>query len=185
MTLTDIANLALVGLNAKAINSIDDDEVNARKAKLLLPNVIENVSASHTWSCLRRKIKLAHAPEKLEDGRYAYLEPKNLLKIISTYPETDFEREGGRIFAEPESLSIKCTICFYYPNEWDVLLRKAILSQLKAELAQIVVKDANLAANYMQLALKDLRDAMADDIRNRRNKRNRARCEFVDFDSYI
>ena len=185
MTLTDIANLALVGLNAKAINSIDDDEVNARKARLILPNVIESVSASHTWSCLRRNFKLVHTAEKSEDGRYRFIQPKGMLKIIRSFPDEEPEREGGYILSHSETLSIKCTIFFFDPNEWDIQLRKAILSQLKAELAQIVVGDANLASTFMQMAYKDLREAMAEDIYNRRNKRKRGRCEFVDFDSYI
>ena len=185
MTLTEIANLAIVGLNAKAINSIDGDEVNARKAKLLLPVVIENVSSAHAWSCLRRTVKLTHAAEKSEDGRYKFLQPKNLLKILRIFPEGVFEREGGHILSDSETLSVRCTICSFDPNDWDVMLRKAIVSQLKAELAAIIVGDANLAANYMQIAQKDLRDAMSEDIFNQRNRRDRGRCEFSGFDNYI
>ncbi len=116
MTPTDIANYALTGLNAKSVNSIDDDEVNAKRAKRFYKLVVEEVSASRPWACLRRRIKLAHAAEKRRDGFYAYIEPKNLLKITELFPHVEMEREGGFIFAPSESLSIECTLCFYDPD---------------------------------------------------------------------
>lgn len=187
MTLTDIANLALGGMGAKTIASLDDTDVNARKMKVQLPVTIETISAKFPWLCLRRNIKLVHTVEAALDGHNQFLSPKNLLEIIRAYPIQEYEREGQYILSRAETLFIKCTICSYNPSEWDVNLRKAIVAQLKADTAASILGDAGLAANFTQTALREIQAAETDDIYNQRNKRMRSPIPvgFMDFDMYI
>jgi hypothetical protein len=60
-------------------------------------------------------------------------------------------------------LQIYCTIVSFNPNDWGVNLRNAIIAQLKKDLAYPITNDGNLATNVLQLAERDIQEAMLHD----------------------
>ena len=172
MTLTDIANIALEDIGAKAIGNIDGDDVNARKIKRRLPNTIAEVCNLRNWSCLVKTIKLSN----IECGRsfkgfYKFNAPRGLLKIIAP---SMCMIEGDIILAPFENLEIKATILDDNPEHWDTNLTGAILAQLKGDIAFMILGDANLAAQIKQLAARDIQRFIKNDIYRSRGKRAKA-----------
>ena len=169
MTLTDIANIVLEEIGVKAIGSIDGDDVNARKIKRRMPLSISEVCNLRNWACLVKIVELS----RIEDGRsfgglYKFNVPRGLLKIIEPIMCTI---EDDAILSPFEKLTIKATILDNNPDHWDVNLTGAILAQLKADIAFMILGDANLAAQIKQLAARDIQRFIKNDIYRSRGKR--------------
>ncbi len=169
MTLTDIANIALEDIGAKAIGNIDGDDVYARKIKRRLPHAILEVSNRRNWSCLVKTVELSRIEyEKSFEGLNKFNAPRGLLKIIEP---TMCRIEGDTILYPHENLTIKATILQENPDCWDANLTGAILAQLKADIAFMIKGDANLAGQIKQLAARDIERYMRNDIYRSRAKR--------------
>ncbi len=169
MTLTDIANIALEDLGAKAIGSIDGDDVNARKVKRRLFHTISEICNKRNWSCLVKTIELSRIDgDKSYEGLSRFNAPRGLLKIIEP---TMCRIESDVILAPYETLAIKATILDDNPDHWDINLTGAILAQLKADIAFMIKGDANLAGQIKQLATRDIERYMRNDIYRSQGKR--------------
>ncbi len=169
MTLTDIANIALEDIGAKAIGNIDGDDVNARKVKRRLPHTIAEVCNLRNWSCLIKIMELSRIEEGRNiEGLYMFNAPRGLLKIIEP---TMCRIEGDTIFHPADNLTIKAAIFDDNPDHWDTNLTGAVLAQLKADIAFMVLGDANLASQIKQLAERDIQRFIKNDIYRSRGKR--------------
>ncbi len=169
MTLTDIANIALEDIGAKAIGNIDGDDVNARKVKRRLSNTISHVCNLRNWSCLIKTVELS----RVEDGRnfeglYKFNAPRGLLKIIE--PPT-CRIEADIVYSPCENLTIKATLIDENPDHWDANLTGAILAQLKADITYMILGDANLAVQVKQLAEREIQRFIKNDIYRSKGRR--------------
>ena len=162
MTLTDIANLVLEDLGARAIPSLDSDDFDAQRVKRRIYTTIDEVATLRKWTRLRKTVKLVKASED-EFGSH-FLLPNGLVEIIETFPHCDYRPEGKELIASFPELAIKCTIISYNPNDWCVNLRGAIISKLGADLAMMITKDPQLAMQRKQLANLDIPRYIGNDI---------------------
>ena len=172
MTLTDIANIALEDIGAKAISSIDGDDVLARKIKRRLPITISEVSNKRNWSCLLKTMLCSRVEGKSFDGRNLFNKPRGLLKIVAP---ALVSIEGDYIVHHNESLKIKASIISENPDEWDENLRGAILSQLKADIAFLATGDIKLAGQLKQMAEREIQHYMRNDFYKTKGKRPKQR----------
>lgn len=161
MTITDIANVALEEIGAKAIGNIDGDDVFARKIKRRLPLTIAEVSAKRDWSCLVQEIELSRIEEKASDGSSKFNLPRNVLKILSP---RECRIEGDFVLFREDNLTVKCTLYEDNPDKWNIYLQLAIIAQLKADICFTVTGDAQLALNLKNLARTDIERYMKNDI---------------------
>lgn len=169
MTLTDIANIALEDMGAKAIGNIDGDDANARKVKRRMTLTISEVCSLRNWACLIKIVKLSRIEnEKTSDGFYKYNAPRGVLKIIEPLM---CRIEGDAILSPFEKLTVKATIFDDNPDHWDANLTGAVLAQLKADIAFMILGDANMAAQIKQLAARDIQRYIKNDIYRSRGKR--------------
>lgn len=168
MTLTDIANVALEDIGAKAIGSIDSDDSLARKLKRRLPITISEVSSKRSWSCLMKTIKCSRVVDKNFDGRNKFNAPNGLLKIIE--PKM-CEVQGDFIVHNNESLTITASIVSYNPDDWCDNLRGAIISQLKADIAYMATGDLHLAGAMAQRSNIEVQKFMRNDYYRTKGKR--------------
>ena len=169
MTLTDLANLALEDIGARAIGNIDGDEVNARKIKRRLPNTIVEICSLRDWSCLVKTMKLSRVDEERTiEGFYKFNAPRGLLKII----EPKMCRLESDVVLSPfKDLTIKATTLEENPDYWDSNLTGAILAKLKSDIAFMILGDANLALQIKQLAELEIQRFIKNDIYRSRGKR--------------
>ena len=177
MTLTDIANIALEDIGAKTINSIDADDVNARKIKRRLSFVVKSVAKKRNWVYLRRRIKLTLCEE--DNCRYKYHTPNGLVNIISA--TGDWERQGKYIVSPDANLEIKCTVITLEPNDWGVNLQNAIIAELKKQMAFTLTGDANLANQAYQMAERTIREVSMLDALDEKNKKEASASWFNGF----
>lgn len=169
MTLTDIANIALEDIGAKAISSIDGDDVNARKIKRRLSITISDVSSKRNWSCLIKRVELSRVDgQKSFEGLNRFNAPRGLIQIIS--PEM-CRIEGDVILSPFEKLTIKATILEDNPDKWDANLTGAILAQLKADITFMIIGDAELARQLKQLAKIEIEKYIQNDYYSAKGKR--------------
>ena len=169
MTLTDIANIALEDIGAKAISSIDGDDVLARKIKRRLPITISEVSTKRNWSCLLKTMLCSRVEGKSFDGRNLFNKPRGLLKIVAP---ALVSIEGDYIVHHNESLKIKASIISENPDE---NLRGAILSQLKADIAFMATGDIQLTGQLKQIAEREIQHYMRNDFYKSKGKRLKQR----------
>ncbi len=169
MTLTDIANIALEDIGAKAIGNIDGDDVNARKVKRKILLSIETVSARRNWCCLRKEIKLTRmAEDDSETGWHKFNRPNGMMCVISS--SAPFKAMGEFILCPEDELKVLCVIVSYNPDEWDVLLRNSIIAQLKYDIAISVTGNGELATTMLQLADLEIKQNMLHDAYNEKNR---------------
>ena len=172
MTLTDIANIALEDIGAKAISSIDGDDVLARKIKRRLPITISEVSNKRNWSCLLKTILCSRVEGISFDGRNLFNKPNGLLKIVAP---ALVSVEGDYIVHHNENLKIQASIISENPDEWDENLRGAILSQLKADIAFMATGDIQLTGQLKQIAEREIQHYIRNDFYKSKGKRPKQR----------
>lgn len=161
MTLTDIANIVLEDLGSKSIGNIDGDDFDAKRIKRRIYFSIETISKRRNWCDLRKEVKLVAMAGKSVQGMFRFIKPKGLLNILDGSHK--WENGGDCLLCDSQDLQIYCTIVSFNPNDWGVNLRNAIIAQLKKDLAYPITNDGNLATNVLQLAERDIQEAMLHD----------------------
>lgn len=163
MTLTDIANLALEDVGARSVSNIDSDDFDARRIKRRIYKTIDDIAVLRNWTCLIKTVELVRSSTN-ERGESRFLVPRGLVQIIETYPVCEWRREGKEIVAHVDSLEMKCTITSYNPDDWDANFRGAVLSKLTADIVFQTVGNAQLAAQRLQLADRDIARYISNDV---------------------
>lgn len=161
MTLTDIANIVLEDLGSKSIGNIDGDDFDAKRIKRRIYFSIDTISKRRNWCDLRKELTLTTMAGKSVQGLFKFIKPKGLLNIMQS--SCKWENGGDCLLCEEPNLKIFCTVVSYNPNDWGVNLRNAIIAQLKKDLAFPITNDANLSSGMLQLAERDIQDAMLHD----------------------
>ncbi len=163
MTLTDIANLALQDVGARSISNLDSDDFDARRIKPRIYKTIDDIAVLRNWTCLIKTVELV-CSLKNERGESRFLLPRGLVQIIDSYPVCEWRREGKEIVAFVDTLTIKCTIVSYNPDEWDANFRGAVISKLTADIVFQTVGNAQLAGQRIQLADRDVARYISNDV---------------------
>lgn len=164
MTLTEIANRAIEAVGGDAINNIEDDNATARKVRRALLCSIDDIQGLRNWGCLSRKEKLVLAQPEPLDGQYKFIAPKNLIKIIETFPQVRFERIGDFIYTSVSELVARFTVSSYDPSKWCKNLQGAVIAKLKAEIVLPIVGNERYAAQTFQLSERDISRYIMNDI---------------------
>lgn len=163
MTLTDIANLALEDIGARSVSNIDSDDFDARRIKRRIYKTIDDIAVLRNWTCLIKNVELVLSSTD-ERGEGHFLLPRSLVQIIDTFPVCEWRREGKEIVALTDKLAIKCTVISYNPDDWDANFRGAVLSKLTADIVFQTVGNAQLAAQRLQLADRDIARYISNDV---------------------
>lgn len=180
MTLTDIANMALVDLGQDEINSIDDSSKTARIIKRRLDTIIEDVESLRDWACLLRRETFTKRGEETTTGECVFNAPRGLLRVAeSASDERLWRREGSLFIAPLEELKLLCVMKETNPSYWSPFLRRAIIAKLRAAIAMPITQNAQLASQTIALADREVRDAMTEDAQQSRLRRSSRKATWL------
>lgn len=176
---TQIVNLALVRIGAKAIQDIDDtDNRNARQAKILFQPTFEELARAAKWNCLTTRADLAQvSPGPAWGWDYKYQLPSTCYRLLTvngydiTEAQDGFEIEGREILTNAEECKITYIQDETDPNIWDRSFQAAFVVLLASKLAVQTRQDEQLAERlYAEYSREVLPRAMRIDGNERRKR---------------
>ena len=151
-----IVNLALTGIGAARILSLDDDQETARKCKAVYELIRYEVLASYPWKFALKKRALALlATAPLFGYTNAFQIPSDCLRIIATdIDPTKWSREGDTIVTDESSIMIQYIYRITDPTKFSAGFVAALSARLEAELAYPVSNNEKLAASKFEVYSK-------------------------------
>lgn len=167
----DIANRALNRLNTDTIGSLTEGTQNASLANEFIYDERDSILEAGEFSCSRARADLNQlTATPTSEWTHEYQLPNDCLKVLQTYPDTDYSIEGGILFSDASSCSIRYIKQVTDPNKLPTLLRRAIAAALASTLAIPLAKSIAEQQRLQQEALYWFSRARAQDNRYGRGK---------------
>ncbi len=159
-----ICNLALAELDAAPIMALDDNSREAIRCSIFFDDIVKEVMASGTWSCLIRRATLNQLADAPEFGySYQYQLPTNpkLLKVITLNSASDgsipFSIEDDKLLTDSSTVELIYTAYITTSESWNIYLQQAIVAKLAAVLAFPITGNMQVAQmkaqQYYQIVL--------------------------------
>ena len=150
----EIANLALLRLGQRSIQSLTEQSNEATWANKLYDRTRRTVLRSFPWRFAAKIETLALVDVEITGYLYAYALPTDCLapiEVISSYTGTtaQFERSGSEIWTDEANAQLRYIRDVQDPNEFDDGFIDAFAYRLAAELAMPVTGKEGLAAQMM------------------------------------
>lgn len=166
-----LCNQALTMLGDITIGSLTEDTKAAKVCNLQYANTRDAIFRSYPWNCLQRRASLARSASNPAWGyEYQYQLPADpyCLKVLSMQEhdddsEVDYVIEGRYILTDSETCNILYVARVTDPNEYDVLLQRAIVAKLASDIAYSITGNATLVQTLFQTYLATVRQARAVD----------------------
>lgn len=167
MSITDIANAALVELGADRITAIDDNSQNAKACAACYPTVLDAVLRSHPWnSATTRAVLPAEGTAPLFGFGYQYPLPTDpwCLRVLDVNGGARFKIEGRKILTdEPGPIQVLYIRRIDNPDDMDGQLRHVVALRLGAAVAYRLSNLGDQAGRMMRLFEAALREARSSD----------------------
>lgn len=172
-----IANLALARLGVKSISSLGDNTLEARMANLIFEDAAKEVMTEGAFTSTIRRAVL-NVTTNTPDFEYSYefqlpTNPKALriLAIDEEEPGSlDFSIEGDKLLANISTMEVKYVAYLTNSEDYDEMLKKALVAKLAAELAYPLTGSTNVANAMYQRYEREMQDCMAIDGQNGSNQ---------------
>ena len=172
---TDIANLALTWLGQRLINSLNDNQNEAKIMKVNYPLSRDKVVAEHAWTFALRREALAPlaAPPNFGGGNQ-FLIPSDVLRVYRVYRPTgglstvnlqnaDWVREGQHIISREETVwahfIYRVTNTTYFSSPFI----QAVAAKLAADTALAFTENDKLQDKMEKMYVIKLQEATASD----------------------
>lgn len=111
----DLCNIALSRIGTAQIESLTENNQNARYCALLLPEAINYVLCEADFSCCRKKISIDPDPSPPPDYDYQYTLPADLVRLITADTgDEPYEIQSGKLLTNSPSLILSY---IFYPSE--------------------------------------------------------------------
>lgn len=117
MSVSDVSmsSNALLLIGHSQINSFEDAGAGAKVAAALYTNTYEDLLSQHRWRFAVGKAQLNQlTATPLNEFRYAYQLPADLLQLIRTYPSSDYEIFQDKLYSNNNTVEIDYT---FKPDE--------------------------------------------------------------------
>ena len=145
-----IANLALTGLGADRIVSLDENTENARRINAIFELCLEDVLRSHPWNFAIQRQQLAKLSTTPAFGyELEYLLPGDCLRVLEvsdgTTIRTDFKIENRKLLTDYDGVFIKFIGKVTDPTQYTSQFVYVLASRLAAELAYAITNNKTTA----------------------------------------
>ena len=168
---TDISmcSNALLLIGHSTINSFTDVGAGARAASNLYDTVYEDAITSFPWRFAMGKVQLSRlTATPLNEWKYAFQLPGDLLLVYRTYPRSTFEIYEDKLYSDQETIEIDY---WFKPEETTLppYFVKYVQYSLAAEFAISVTDNRSLAETFSLMADKQQLIAQNRDSQGRTN----------------
>lgn len=129
----DICNRALLLINRKFINSLDDNSIEATYCNFIYNATKKYVLSAYPWKCLLKKITLyANGKNKqsYDDYDYMYVLPMDIIRVVYVNDSKDYKRVGNTLFCNHNNISLE-----YIANITEDKIEDYILNLISIKLA--------------------------------------------------
>jgi len=164
-TKLSVINQALVLIGETPISSM------AQPVGTIIETVYDTVKetllSEHRWRFAVKKTNLSAAPgSPLNEWKNHFTLPTDMLLLIRTYPNSDYEIFQNKLATNEQSVAIDYV---YDPSEpkYPEYFVKALATQLAADIALAVTNDKSLAQLMEQKAMRFLMTAQHKDSQGR------------------
>lgn len=145
MNKTELVNLALLTVGAKAITDYSESSYNGGLVRQFYPAVKERVLRSHNWNCAMTRQSLAQLADSPIFGYdYQYQLPTDCLRALKLNDGDSFHVEGRQLVTNALSANL-LYIADIEAYQMDPLLARAVQYLLAAELANPLSANIDLA----------------------------------------
>lgn len=160
---TDICNLALSKLGAKAISDLTEDSRNGRACALHYPLALDAELEDHAWSFATQRFQLAADPNPPAFGKAnKFALPAGFRRLVDpdpndNYNDRDWEIESGYIFTDyPTPLNIRAVILPQSTGAFTPLFIEALSSRLARDMAEAITQSNSKKADAEKLYEQDI-----------------------------
>ena len=169
-----ICSNALVLLGHSSISSFDEEGTGAEVANNFYESVYKAKLAEYPWNFATKQIVLSRLTKvPLNRWKYMYQLPTDHIRILTTYPHSNYEILEDKIYSDNDCLELdyiyRVDESFLTP-----LFRESLELYLAAKWAIPVTENATNAGIYLDMHLKTLKKAKAVDSLEKPNKSIRA-----------
>lgn len=145
----EVVNMALLGSGAVRIESMDEDEENARRMTIAWPICLKSMLRSHPWSFAKKEAvlsQLAETPILSDDATYIYTLPVDFIKLLKTDTQGSYayKIKGKNLYTNVETVKIEYIFYNEDPDTWDDSFVTAVAARLKAETWFAITSDKKL-----------------------------------------
>lgn len=168
-----IANDALSMLGDKVITSFDDDTTRARLVKALYADTVDSCLRAHPWNCaVTRKslAKLTADPVYGWDAQFTLPSDPYCLRVLALNDDEEcgdagdyFKVEGRKLLTNATTADIKFIKRVTDPNDYDALLKAAIVAKLAEGMAYSITGSLSVAVAMAQKYESVIREARTVD----------------------
>jgi len=134
----EVVNMALLGSGAIRIESMSEDDENARRMTVAWPICLKDMLRAHPWSFAKKEAtlsQLAASPILTDDFTYMYTLPPDFLKLLKTDVEPSYGHKikGNKLYSNADAVKVEYIYYNDDPNTWDASFVSAMSARLKAE----------------------------------------------------
>jgi len=102
----EIISKAMVSIGANPISALTEG-TEGLVGDLLYEDTYRGLLASHSWRFATKKMQLSRLVEApLNDFSYQYQLPSDMITVVKTYDNTDYEIYGDKLYSDQSSVSI-------------------------------------------------------------------------------
>ena len=139
-----------------------------RACNLIYEPIRRTLLRAHTWNFSIKRVELALLPDVPVYGwGFKFQLPADFLKLIGTswddYLDVKFKVEGDTIVTDEQTFKITYVTDFVDVNNFDDSFSEALSARIAAELAYILVEDADLKLVLMQEYEQKFGEAKSND----------------------
>ena len=161
---------ALLRIGHTEINSFTDTGAGAKIAANIYQTIYENELTSHPWRfCVGKKALSQLVATPLNEWTYAYQLPTDLLTVIRTYPNSDYELYEDKLYSNLTEIEIDYLFEPEEPNLPPYFV-KLMEFRLASEFAISVSHNRALAETYKIMGDEQFLLATHIDSRQRPNE---------------
>lgn len=156
-----ICNQALAAVGGNLIVSLSDNTTEANLCAALWQPTLDAVLSAFPWPCAIARASLAKLTTAPAFGyTSAFQLPSDCLRVLSVdNARMDWRREGRRILADADTVSVRYITRAVYSADMDVLLIAALSARLAADLAPAIAQSNSLTSSLWELYERKLSEA--------------------------